>query len=74
MMYKISSTNVYRNSLKVRYGKQVAVAVGIRQRMRKNFSLWPTYTWKYWLETRKANVADYNFMSNDAKQSKKQVA
>lgn len=40
----------------------------------KNFSLWPTYTWKYWLETRKANVADYNFMSNDAKQSKKQVA
>lgn len=30
----------------------------------KNFSLWPTYTWKYWLETRKVNVADYNFMSS----------
>lgn len=28
----------------------------------KNFSLWPTYTWKYWLETRKVNVADYNFI------------
>lgn len=28
----------------------------------KNFSLWPTYTWKYWLETRKANPADYSFL------------
>lgn len=28
----------------------------------KNFSLWPTYTWKYWLETRKANPADYLFL------------
>jgi len=25
----------------------------------KNFSLWPTYTWKYWLQTRTANPADY---------------
>jgi len=30
----------------------------------KNFSLWPTYTWKYWLETRKVNVADYNFLGS----------
>lgn len=29
----------------------------------KNFSLWPTYTWRYWLETRKVNVADYHFIS-----------
>lgn len=25
----------------------------------KNFALWPTYTWKFWLQTRKANPADY---------------
>ena len=25
----------------------------------KNFSLWPTYTWKFWLETRTVNAADY---------------
>ncbi|RKG33030.1 flavin-containing monooxygenase [Acinetobacter tianfuensis] len=25
----------------------------------KNFSLWPTYTWKYWLKTNKVNPADY---------------
>lgn len=25
----------------------------------KNFALWPTYTWKYWLETRKARLSDY---------------
>jgi len=30
----------------------------------KNFSLWPTYTWRYWLETRKVNVADYNFINS----------
>ncbi|WP_252353320.1 hypothetical protein, partial [Acinetobacter baumannii] len=24
----------------------------------KNFSLWPTYTWKYWLDTRKVNPKD----------------
>ena len=29
----------------------------------KNFSLWPTYTWKYWLKTLKANPADYRFIS-----------
>lgn len=29
----------------------------------KNFSLWPTYTWKYWLKTRKANPADYRFLN-----------
>ncbi|MDR6187325.1 hypothetical protein QE384_003226 [Acinetobacter baylyi] len=30
----------------------------------KNFSLWPTYTWKYWLETRKINVSDYHFLGD----------
>ncbi|OTG82984.1 flavin-containing monooxygenase [Acinetobacter sp. ANC 4648] len=30
----------------------------------KNFSLWPTYTWKYWLETRKVNPADYQFFGS----------
>ena len=30
----------------------------------KNFSLWPTYTWRYWLETRKVNPADYHFLGN----------
>jgi cation diffusion facilitator CzcD-associated flavoprotein CzcO len=25
----------------------------------KNFALWPTYTWKYWLNTKKLNPADY---------------
>ncbi len=28
----------------------------------KNFSIWPSYSWKYWLETRKVNVADYQFI------------
>lgn len=30
----------------------------------KNFSLWPSYTWKYWLKTRKANPADYHFLNS----------
>lgn len=30
----------------------------------KNFSLWPSYTWKYWLKTRKANPADYRFLNS----------
>ena len=25
----------------------------------KNFSLWPTYTWKFWLQTRTVNASDY---------------
>lgn len=25
----------------------------------KNFALWPTYTWKYWLQTKTLNPADY---------------
>lgn len=25
----------------------------------KNFALWPTYTWKYWLQTKKINPTDY---------------
>ena len=29
----------------------------------KNFALWPSYTWKYWLSTRQANVADYRFLT-----------
>ena len=28
----------------------------------KNFALWPTYTWKYWLETRKANLSAYRLL------------
>lgn len=27
----------------------------------KNFTLWPGYTWKYWLETQKVNASDYIF-------------
>jgi cyclohexanone monooxygenase len=30
----------------------------------KNFSLWPTYTWQYWLQTRKVDIADYHLWSN----------
>jgi cation diffusion facilitator CzcD-associated flavoprotein CzcO len=30
----------------------------------KNFSLWPSYTWKYWLNTKTANPADYRFLSS----------
>lgn len=29
----------------------------------KNFALWPTYTWKYWLKTKTLNAADYYFLS-----------
>lgn len=29
----------------------------------KNFALWPTYTWKYWLKTKKPNVADYRLLN-----------
>jgi cyclohexanone monooxygenase len=29
----------------------------------RNFALWPTYTWKYWLQTRKLNPADYLLLS-----------
>lgn len=29
----------------------------------KNFALWPTYTWKYWLATRKINPADFRLLS-----------
>lgn len=29
----------------------------------KNFALWPSYTWKYWLNTKTANPADYRFLS-----------
>jgi cation diffusion facilitator CzcD-associated flavoprotein CzcO len=27
----------------------------------KNFAIWPGYTWRYWLETRKVNTNDYVF-------------
>ena len=30
----------------------------------KNFSLWPTYTWRYWVETRQVNPADYHFLGD----------
>ncbi|HJE53900.1 MAG TPA: NAD(P)/FAD-dependent oxidoreductase, partial [Acinetobacter pseudolwoffii] len=29
----------------------------------KNFALWPTYTWKYWLKTKKPNTADYRLFN-----------
>lgn len=29
----------------------------------KNFALWPSYTWKYWLKTQKVNLADYRFLT-----------
>jgi len=29
----------------------------------RNFALWPTYTWKYWLKTRHTNPADYHLLS-----------
>ena len=29
----------------------------------KNFALWPTYTWKYWLKTKWANPSDYHLLS-----------
>ncbi|ANF81964.1 4-hydroxyacetophenone monooxygenase [Acinetobacter sp. NCu2D-2] len=29
----------------------------------KNFALWPTYTWKYWLKTKTLNPADYRLLS-----------
>ena len=32
----------------------------------KNFALWPTYTWKYWLKTKKPNVADYRLLNKVA--------
>ena len=37
----------------------------------KNFSLWPTYTWKYWLQTRKANPSDFRLIGNLQKISNK---
>ena len=37
----------------------------------KNFSLWPTYTWKYWLKTRKANPADYRLLGSHQGSNKK---
>ncbi|WP_336148581.1 NAD(P)/FAD-dependent oxidoreductase [Acinetobacter ursingii] len=40
----------------------------------KNFALWPTYTWKYWLETRTANASDYVFLGQNRTNDKKQVA
>jgi hypothetical protein len=27
----------------------------------KNFAIWPGYTWRYWLETRKIKTRDYVF-------------
>lgn len=29
----------------------------------KNFALWPSYTWKYWLKTHQVNLADYRFLT-----------
>lgn len=35
----------------------------------KNFALWPTYTWKYWLQTRTPNPADYRYLSQQIKKT-----
>ena len=35
----------------------------------KNFALWPTYTWKYWLKTHQVNLADYRFLSKTTSES-----
>ncbi|RZG84072.1 NAD(P)/FAD-dependent oxidoreductase [Acinetobacter sp. WCHAc060033] len=40
----------------------------------KNFSLWPTYTWKFWLQTRKANPADYRLLGTMSQSKKKSKA
>ncbi len=40
----------------------------------KNFALWPTYTWKYWLETRKVNASDYIFLGQNKTKDKKRLA
>lgn len=32
----------------------------------KNFALWPTYTWKYWLKTKKPNATDYRLLNKVA--------
>uniref|UniRef100_UPI0013C35830 flavin-containing monooxygenase n=1 Tax=Acinetobacter pittii TaxID=48296 RepID=UPI0013C35830 len=32
----------------------------------RNFSLWPTYTWKYWLETRKVKPKDYLLLNKSS--------
>lgn len=32
----------------------------------KNFALWPTYTWKYWLQTRKPNPAAYRLLNKSS--------
>lgn len=34
----------------------------------KNFTIWPGYTWRYWLETRKMKPEAYNFVKVKAKQ------
>jgi cyclohexanone monooxygenase len=41
----------------------------------KNFALWPTYTWKFWLETRRLNPSDFRLLGNKQKlQAKSQAA
>ena len=40
----------------------------------KNFSVWPTYSWKYWLETRKPKLTDYHLISTVATHTKQNVA
>lgn len=39
----------------------------------KNFALWPTYTWKFWLNTRKVNPSDFRLLgrAQSAKQKSK---
>lgn len=35
----------------------------------KNFTIWPGYTWRYWMETRKIKPSAYNFVKVKAKQA-----
>ena len=40
----------------------------------KNFALWPTYTWKFWLETRKVRLADYQLLGQQKQPMKNSQA
>lgn len=40
----------------------------------KNFSLWPTYTWKFWLETRKVNPSNFRLLGKNQRLQKKSQA
>jgi hypothetical protein len=39
-----------------------------------NFAIWPKSTWRYWLETRSVNLADYRFVKCKANAAAPSVA